>query len=80
MLVVMRVEGVDSQSLVQTRFLGCKWSVNMVVCGVVLRQHPTPNFSHRSCGKNGSLRAEENVFDPHFCPPGIEEGAEPEYV
>jgi hypothetical protein len=76
MSVVMRVEGVDSQSLVQMHFLGCKWLVTVVVCGVVLCQHPTPNFSYRRCDKNGSLRARENVFDPHFHPPGIKEGAE----
>jgi hypothetical protein len=51
-----------------------------VVCGVGLCQHLTPNFSHCRYDKNGSLRARENVFDPHFCPPCIKEGAEQAYM
>jgi hypothetical protein len=46
----------------------------------LLCQHPTPNFSHHRYGKNGSLRAGENIFDPHFHPSGIDEGAEQVYV
>jgi hypothetical protein len=77
--VVMGVEE-DYGSLVQTRFLGCRWLVATVVCGVVLCQHPNPNLSHCRCGKTGSVRAGENVFDPHFCPSDIDEGAKRVYV
>jgi hypothetical protein len=67
MAVVMGVE-VDDGGVVQTCFLSCKWWVDVVVFGVVLGQHPTLNFSDCCCGKAGSARAGENLFDPHFCP------------
>jgi hypothetical protein len=59
---------------------GCRWLVDVVVCGAVLYQHPIPNFSDYCCGKTGSVRAGENVFDPHVCPSGIDEEAEPLYM
>jgi hypothetical protein len=33
--------------LVRTRFLGCKWLIEVVVTRVVLWQHPTPKVAHR---------------------------------
>ncbi len=50
------------------------------MCEVVLCQHQASNFSHGREGKNESLRAEENVFNPHNCPPGIEGETEQVYV
>ena len=50
------------------------------MCKVVLCQHPAPNFSQGCECRNESLRAEENVFDPHNCPPGIKGEMEQVYV
>ncbi len=50
------------------------------MCKVVLCQHPAPKVFHGREGRNESLRAEENVFDLHNCPPGIEGETEQVYV
>jgi hypothetical protein len=52
----------------------------VVACEVVLCQHSAPIFSYGREGRNESLRAEENVFDPHNCPPGIKGGMKQVYV
>ena len=52
----------------------------MVVCGVVLCQHPAPKITLHGKDRSESLRAGENVFDLHFCPPSIKGGAEQIYV
>jgi hypothetical protein len=54
--------------------------VEVVVCGVVLCQHPAPKITLRGRDRSESLRAGENVFDLHFCPPGIEGGAKQIYM
>ncbi len=46
----------------------------------MLCQHPTTIFTHQHRNRNESLKAGENVFDPHNCPSGIKEGAEQVYV
>ncbi len=54
--------------------------VEVVVCGVVLCQHLAPKIILRCRDRSERMRAGENVFDLHFCPPGIIGGAEQIYV
>ncbi len=46
----------------------------------MLCQHPAPKITLCSRGRSESLRAGENVFDLHFCPPSIKGGGEQIYV